>query len=44
MNLININGTRDEEVTQAICKLQSEIKNNIASAQAYFICTINNLA
>ena len=43
VNLIHINGIRDEEPTEAICILTKEIKANASSSSAPFHCSIENL-
>ena len=43
VNLIHINGIRDEEPTEAICILTKEIKANASSSSAPFYCSIENL-
>ena len=43
VNLIKINGTREDEITNANCILNNNIINNNYASQAHYICTIKNL-
>ena len=43
VNLIHIEGSRDEEPTEAKCVLENDIIDNKATASAHFHCSIDNL-